>query len=262
MSRSRTCSGTDQGREKFEYERTTAIGDNEDQATDFAIRIIGFLGLASVVLSLWSATVRPAGTRLSFDTGITPLIAVELARSKADLEQFFGEPGSANRKLMAGRSPLPGLNFVTSWMIFLFGLLQLMPKLRPRMREARFWIFLLLFFTSYYESHSLRRMAEAANASSVTDAMFATIRETCLTKWTALFADTMLCSLIFYRTPMMLQAGGAILWVSSALGLVATTFPNYQWLAGPAVLGLFAGVCGITVLFLLRPELFYADTHG
>jgi len=240
---SRTCSGTDQGREKFEYERTTAIGDNEDQATDFAIRIIGFLGLASVVLSLWSATVRPAGTRLSFDTGITPLIAVELARSKADLEQFFGEPGSANRKLMAGRSPLPGLNFVTSWMIFLFGLLQLMPKLRPRMREARFWIFLLLFFTSY-------------------DAMFATIRETCLTKWTALFADTMLCSLIFYRTPMLLQAGGAILWVSSALGLVATTFPNYQWLAGPAVLGLFAGVCGITVLFLLRPELFYADTHG
>ena len=85
MCPSRTCSGTDQGREKFEYERTTAIGDNEDQATDFAIRIIGFLGLASVVLSLWSATVRPAGTRLSFDTGITPLIAVELARSKAEV---------------------------------------------------------------------------------------------------------------------------------------------------------------------------------
>ena len=60
----------------------------------------------------------------------------------------------------------------------------------------------------------------------------------------------------------LLQAGGAILFASSALGFVATTFADYRWLAGPAVLGLFAGLCGITVLLLLHPELFYADTCG
>ena len=229
------------------------------EQANFAVRAMGFLGLASVVFSLWSATVRPAGTRLSFKTGITPLIAVELARTKADLEQFFGEPGSANRQLIAGRSGMPGFDFVTSWMIFLFGLLQLMLRLRPHMRETHLWVCLLLLFTSVSESASLRRMAEAANAWSVNGAMFAVIHEACLTKWTVVFGNTMLCSVIFYKTPRVFQAGGGILSASSALGLVAVIFPDYQWLAGPAVLGLFAGLCGITVLFLLRPGLFYAD---
>ena len=82
-----------------------------------------------------------------------------------------------------------------------------------------------------------------------------------LTKWALLFYNTMQCSLIFLRTPLLLQAGGAILGASSAIG-VAIAYPGYQWLAGPAVLGLFAGLCGITVLFLVFPELFYADTKG
>jgi hypothetical protein len=45
-------------------------------------------------------------------------------------------------------------------------------------------------------------------------------------KWTVLFADTILCSLIFFRTPILLQAGDAILCASSALGLVAIIFPD------------------------------------
>jgi len=123
---------------------------------DCAIRAVGFLGLVVVFFSLQSATVRPAGTRLSLPAGITPLIGVEVARSKADLEQFFGEPGSANRNLIAGRSAMPGVDFFSGWILFLFGLGELMPPFRPRMRAARFDIFVLLCFTAFFEYHNRR----------------------------------------------------------------------------------------------------------
>ena len=229
---------------------------------DCAVRAVGFLGLVVVFFSLQSATVRPLGTRLSLSTGITPLIGLELARSKGDLEQFFGEVGSANRNLIAGRSAMPGVDFFSGWMLFLFGLRELMPTFRPRMGEARFWIFVLLCFTAFAESQTIARMAEAAGASSVTDALVSAIRQMSLSKWALLFFNTMQCSSIFLRTPLLLRVGGGILWASSVLGVVAIAYPDYQWLAGPAVLGLFVGLCGITVLFLVQPGLFYADTKG
>ena len=229
---------------------------------DCAIRAVGFLGLVVMFFSLQSATVRPAGTRLSLSTGFTPLIGVELARSKADLEQFFGEPGSANRNLIAGRSAMPGVDFFSGWILFLFGLGELMPAFRPRMRAARFDIFVLLCFTAFFEYHTIAGMAQVAGGSPVTDAFFSRIRETSLIKWGLLFFNTMKCSSIFLRTPLLLRAGGAILCASSALGIVAIAYPDYQWLAGPAVLGLFVGLCGITVLFLVQPGLFYAETKG
>ena len=220
--------------------------------TNKSIQAVGFAGLILVAASLWSAAIQPVSPA-GIEGGLTPLMNVEMAESKADLDKIFGPAGSESRRIIAGRTGALGTDFVPSWSVFLFFLNRLMRRIRPELNRFGQYFLLLLIGTLLLEYALVLRLADAANAAVLTDGMMTTIYWLARLKWLLLFICTFHCSHLFYKSHSALRYGGELLWAASVLG-AASVF-GISGLIGVAVIGMFAALCGISVLFLFSPGL-------
>jgi hypothetical protein len=221
--------------------------------TNKSIQTVGFVGLFVVVASLWSAATRLPSSPVGIEGGLTPLLNVEMADSKASLEKIFGSAGSESRRIIAGRTGVLGTDFVPAWSVFLFFLNRLMLRIRPELNRFGQYFLLLLIGTLLLEYALVQRLAGAANAAVLTDGMMNTIYWLARLKWLLLFICTFHCSHLFYKSHTALRYGGELLWTTSVFG-AASVFA-ISGLISVAVIGMFAALCGISVLFLLSPGL-------
>ena len=217
------------------------------------VMFVGLIGLLTVAFSLQSATVRLKGTPVGLLTGLTPLINVELPHSRAELETLLGPPGSENRKIITDRLVFLGFDFVPGWLIFLFGLEILIHNFRPRMRRWEAMMLTVMTATLILEWFVVRQTAAAANAAVITDGMVDTIRNLAWAKWALLFSCTTWISVLLYNTPPVLRLGGYMIGYPAMFGVFAASY--WEWLIPPVVLVMFAGLCGVSVLFIVKPEL-------
>jgi hypothetical protein len=217
------------------------------------VMFVGLVGLLTVAFSLQSATVRLKETPVGLLTGLTPLINVELPHSRAELETLLGPPGSENRKIIANRLVFVGFDFVPGWRLFLFGLEILIHNFRPKMRRWEATMLAVMTATLVLEWFVVRQTSAAANAPVITDGMVQTIRNLAWAKWALLFFDTALISVLLYNTPSVLRLGGYMIGYPAMFGVFAASY--WEWLIPPIVLLMFAGLCGVSVLFIVKPEL-------
>jgi hypothetical protein len=220
-----------------------------------AARIVGFVGLVVIVLSLTSARLRLPGRPVGLSSALTPLIGLELPHSKADVESLLGPPASENRKVIANRSVGFGYDFVAGWLLFLFALYKLSSAVRPDLHGLRLITLVLLSATGFLTYAVVARTVQAANESVLTDKMFDTLKVLGWLKWHGVFAGTLFCSTLLRETPRVLRFGGELLCLSSIIGMFAVAYQTS--LVGPMVAVMFGALCGISTLLIIKPQLFY-----
>ena len=217
------------------------------------IRGAGLLGLVAVALSLTSATIRLPGTPAGVLTGITPLIQVELVHSKAELAAVLGPSGSEARNILAKRLMLPGFDFASVWMLFLFVLYQLKSLLKV---EARVWTratLIMIIATLLVERQVIDTTIAVAKAATVTDELFNTLQATAELKWELLFATTVFCSALFWRSRWTLRFGGELMGFAAAIAGFVLFYDTR--LIAPLTLVMFAALCGLSTLLVVSPGL-------
>ncbi len=220
--------------------------------TNRDIRIAGVLGFLAVIFSLTSATVRLPGTPVGVFTGMTPLIGMEFVHNKTELAAALGPADSENRKLIAGRTAAPGFDFVPSFVLFVFALYRLTRRVRPEWGLLSFPGLLGLGATLVLEYFIVSRMAVAATAPVITDAMVETLRILVFFKWDLLFISTVMCSQMLAAPNGILGFGTDVLAYAAVAGSLAVSYSPR--LVGPIVLVMFVGMCGVSALLAFRPE--------
>jgi hypothetical protein len=219
------------------------------------VEIFGFVGLVSVIFSLTSATVRFPGTTFSVFTGITPVIGVELIHNKTELVSILGPADSENRKVIANRPWGLGWNLASAFALFFFGMYKLQRRFRPDLKNYSLVALILLVATLALEYEVVLHLAAAAKAPDITDKMVGTIRDLVFLKWNALFVAA-LCSCVWLlATPGVLGVGGDVLMGGAVLGSFAMSY--HERLIAPILLVMFVGICGVSVLLVLWPEIVY-----
>jgi len=219
------------------------------------VEIFGFVGLVAVILSLTSATVRFPGTAFSLYTGITPLIGVEIIHNKAELVSILGPPDSENRKVIANRNWGLPWNLVPAFTLFCFAMYRLQLRFRPDLHYYSLAALILLVVALALEYEVVIHLAAAANAPVITDQMVGTIRDLVFLKWNALFFATFCSCVWLLATPWLLWYGGNVIIYAAGIGSFAVSYR--AWLVAPALLTMFAGMCGVSVLLIVWPEIAY-----
>jgi hypothetical protein len=227
----------------------------DKHVANFGIRVAGFAGLIVVVLLLTSTRIRLPGTEVSIFTGITPLLNVELAKSKADLEGILGPPGSESRTILANRSMLPGYDFSSTWMLFLFILYRLKETFRTRSTSIFNGTFLLINGTLLVERQVIDQTVVIAKASVLTQQQFAVFSELAFLKWVLLFLTTAVLLPLFLETRWVLQFGGWAMAFAASFG--AFGIPGGATYVAPFIAVMFAALLGVSTLFIAKPELLY-----
>jgi hypothetical protein len=188
------------------------------------------------------------GTPAGILSDVTPLIQVELVHSKAELAAVLGPSGSEARNILAKRSMLPGFDFASVWMLFLFVLYQLKSLLKV---EARVWTratFIMIIATLLLERKVIDATVAVANAAPFTNELFDTFQSSAEFKWDRLFTTTVFCAALFWRT---LRFGGELMGLAAAIACCSSS--NTRLLA-PLILVMFAALCGLSTL-LVSPGL-------
>jgi hypothetical protein len=220
------------------------------------IQVIGIVGLAAVLSSLASATVRFPGTSLSLSTGITPLVGVELIRNKSELAAILGPSDSGNRKVIADRSLAFGQDIVPSFVLFLFGMYKLAQRFRPDLKHWSLAALVLLVGTFVLEYEVVSHLATAANAPVITGQMVGAIRELVFLKWSALFIATILVCQFVFATPWPLRFTGNAMMFAAIAGSYAMSYR--ERLFAPILLIMWGGMCVVSALLIAWPEILYA----
>jgi hypothetical protein len=91
-----------------------------------------------------------------------------------------------------------------------------------------------------------------ANAATVTDELFNTLRATAELKWELLFATTVFCSALFWRSRWTLRGGELMGFAAAIAGFVL--FYDTRLIA-PLILVMFAALCGLSTLLVVSPGL-------
>jgi hypothetical protein len=222
------------------------------------IRSAGLAGIVSVILILTSATVRLPGTPLNVFTGIAPLAGFELVRSKAEVETILGPVDSEARRIIAGRKPLFGLDFTYSIAIFIYALCELQRRIRPDLHMFTLGGMGMLAIALFLEYFFVHRAADIANAAVITEQAALTLRTIGWVKWSLVLTAVYSCTGFLTTTPPVLRFGTQLMRMSAIAGVIAVAY--YERYVGLAVLVMFVGLCGVSALFVFKPELVYEDS--
>ena len=218
-----------------------------------AIRFVGVLAFLFILYSLWMGRMKAQGLP---DGYRNPVLALELVRNGADIDQIVKAESGAAAKFIK-RSTYKDFGFILVYALSFIALSLLLAKLN--MDYKRFLgcfaagCAALAAILDFTENRGMLR----AIAGEATDSLADSIRYPSLAKWGLLFIFALLVGLLLVLRRDFLAIPAAFMFVAALLGLygVISNFfrPRYYWAFPAAITSLGIGMLILAVTFSFWP---------